>query len=209
MSEHFTNLNDFPNHKTIKEMRKYAQANKIPVLNDDGLALMLQLVDLVKPKHFLEIGTAIGFCAINVAAVCDGVIIDTIEKNREMYQEAVKNVEEAKMTGRIRISLGDALEFDTSKIDYRFDIIFIDAAKAQYARFFEKFSPFLADDGIIVSDNLLFHGLVEKDARIENRNLRSLVDKIRDYNVWLSKQKNFKTLFLAIGDGMAVTRRNR
>ncbi|MGD9886865.1 MAG: O-methyltransferase [Bacilli bacterium] len=207
MDNYFYNLNELPNSKTIKEMGHYAKLNKIPILNDQGLALIIQLASLIKPKRFLEIGTAIAFTSINMATFSDEVIVDTIEKNEEMYQLALKNVADAKLNGRVNIYLGDALEFDTSQINNRYDMIFIDAAKAQYIHFFEKYSPLLADEGVIISDNLLFHGLVTQEAPIENKNLKNLVEKIKNYNTWLAKNKKFQTIFLEIGDGMAISSR--
>ncbi|MGD9604621.1 MAG: O-methyltransferase [Bacilli bacterium] len=207
MSNYFDNLNQLLNSKVVKEMSKNAVQNKIPVLNEQGLALMLQMVDIMKPKRFLEIGTAIGFTSISVALFNKDIIVDTIEKNADMYQQALKYVESAKLTERVNVFLGDALEFDLSLINNLYDIIFIDAAKAQYIHFFEKYAPLLNDGGIIISDNLLFHGLVTQDTPIENKNLKNLVEKIRNYNTWLAKNKNFQTLFLEIGDGMAISSR--
>ena len=209
MDNYFYNLNELPNSKTIKEMGRYAKLNKIPILNDQGLALMIQLASLIKPKRFLEIGTAIAFTSVNMATFSDDVIVDTIEKSEEMYQLALKNVADAKLNGRVNIYLGDALEFDTSQINNRYDMIFIDAAKAQYIHFFEKYSPLLADEGVIISDNLLFHGLVTQEAPIENKNLKNLVEKIKAYNSWLAKNKKFQTIFLEIGDGMAISSRTK
>lgn len=207
MSEYFNNLNNLPNNKVIKEMRKYAISNKIPIINDESLTYILHLAEMKKPKRFLEIGTAIGFCSINLACANSDILIDTIEKSEEMYQEALKNVKNAKLENRINIHLADALEFDTEKLDYKYDLIFIDAAKAQYIKFFEKYQGFLAEDGLIISDNLLFHGLVAQDKKIENKNLRSLVEKIREYNLWLSKLKTFSTTFLDLGDGIAISKK--
>ncbi len=205
MNEYFQKLNNLPSNKVIKEMLKYAETNKIPIINEQGLALILQLVDLMKPKRFLEIGTAIGYCSINLATYNQEIAIDTIEKNNELYEIAIKNVNDAKLSGRINVLIGDALSFDTTQINYLYDIIFIDAAKAQYIHFFEKYAPLLNENGVIICDNLLFHGLVEQTTPIVNKNLRHLVEKIRSYNAWLAKQKGFRTTFLDIGDGMSIT----
>lgn len=207
MNEYFNSLNQLPNSRIIKEMRKYAEKNKVPIINDEGLTLMLQLVELINPKRFLEIGSAIGFCAINIASINSDVLIDTIEKNEEMYDQAARNIVSAKLDNRINLIYGDALDWDISAIDYKYDMIFIDAAKAQYIKFFEKYQSYLAEDGIIVTDNLLFHGLVNQTKSIENKNLKNLVRKIEDFNYWLSKNKQYQTRFLAIGDGIAISRK--
>jgi len=207
MNNYFSSLNQLPKTRVIKEMSRYAQQNKIPILCEQGLILMLQLVNIKKPKRFLEIGTAIGFTAINVALFDDEVIVDTIEKNQEMFQLAQKNIIDAKLKGRVNVFLGDALEFDLKQINNQYDMIFIDAAKAQYINFFEKFAPLLNNDGLIIADNLLFHGLVTQSTTIENKNLKKLVEKVKNYNSWLAKNRNFQTFFLEIGDGMAITQR--
>lgn len=207
MNDYFRRLNILPDSKVIRDMRRFAADNQVPVINDEGLVLMLELVDLIKPKRFLEIGTAIGFCAVNMATYDAHVTIDTIEKNPDMVRKAEKYIREAKLETRIRIHTGDALELDPALLTPPYDMIFIDAAKAQYLRFFEKYHLFLSAEGIIITDNLLFHGLVCQDGEIDSKNLRHLVTKIREFNQWLSENQNFKTRFFAIGDGMAVSRK--
>ena len=85
-------------------------------------------------------------------------------------------------------------------------MIFIDAAKAQNRKFFEMFERNLVDNGTIITDNMNFHGLVDKDVEvIKSRNLRQLVRKIKEYRVFLEKNNKYETDFLDIGDGMAVS----
>lgn len=207
MNNYFNDLNILPHNKVISDMRKYAKTNKVPIINDDGLTLMLTLVDLIKPKKFLEIGTAIGFCSICIASYDDNILIDTIERDEVMYEEAIKNIHNAKLNQQINVFHADALEFDISNLSNDYDMIFIDAAKAQYIKFFEKYELLLNDEGIIITDNLLFHGLVVNRSNIENKNLKSLVTKIDYFNYWLKKNKYYSTRFLNIGDGLAISRR--
>lgn len=207
MNNYFNDLNILPHNKVISDMRKYAKTNKVPIINDDGLTLMLTLIDLIKPKKFLEIGTAIGFCSICIASYDNDILIDTIERDEVMYEEALKNIGNAKLNQQINVFHADALEFDISNLSNDYDMIFIDAAKAQYIKFFEKYELLLNDEGIIITDNLLFHGLVVNRSNIENKNLKSLVTKIDYFNYWLKKNKFYNTRFLNIGDGLAISRR--
>lgn len=207
MNNYFKDLNILPHNKVINDMRKYAKTNKVPIINDEGLTFMLTIIDIMKPKKFLEIGSAIGFCSICIAIQNQDIIIDTIERDEVMYNEARKNIKLAKLDDRIRIHHADALDFDISNLDNDYDIIFIDAAKAQYSKFFEKYELLLNDEGIIITDNLLFHGLVVNQDSIENKNLRALVKKIDYFNFWLKKNKKYYTYFLNVGDGIAVSRR--
>ena len=127
-------------------------------------------------------------------------IIDTIEINPESYQFASEFISKTIYKDRINLILGDALDVD---LDNQYDFIFIDAAKAQYIKFFEKFKRNLNQSGIIFTDNLIFHGLVTEE--IHSRNLRQLVTKIKKYNEWVVEQEDFDTYIYNIGDGIAIS----
>lgn len=205
MREYFNELNNFSTNKVVKEMYKYAKSNKVPIISDDGLLYILQLIRLTNAKKILEIGTAIGYSSINMALINENIIVDTIERDSEMFKLACDNIKNAKVDKQITIINADALEVDEKILHNDYDLIFIDAAKAQYIKFFQKYEKLLNNKGIIVSDNLLFHGLVETNNKIDSKNLRALISKIKEYNSWLSKNKNYRTTFLEIGDGMAVS----
>ena len=83
--------------------------------------------------------------------------------------------------------------------------IFIDAAKAQNTKFFEKFKYFLADDGAIITDNINFHGYVGESKMLDKSNLKSLVEKIEEYVEFLKTNPEFDTKFYDYGDGLAVS----
>ena len=110
----------------------------------------------------------------------------------------------ANLCDKINVYLADALEIDINLLG-KYDLIFIDAAKAQYINFFNKFKVLLNDNGVILTDNLLFHGLVLEKDTIESRNLRQLVKKIDNYNYWLMEQNDFDTTIYNIGDGIALS----
>ena len=205
MEDYFLNLNKENEHDFIIELEQYALENNVPIVTKEGLELIKLLIKIKNAKTILEIGTAIGYCSINLALLDKDIQIDTIERKKQMYDKAVENVNKINLNNQITIFHDDALEFDVSLLNYRkYDIIFIDAAKAQYRRFFEKYSPLLSDKGIIISDNLLFHGLVEQEV-IDGKDLRALIRKIKNYNNWLFENEEFDTTFLRIGDGMAIS----
>lgn len=205
MEDYFLNLNKENEHDFIIELEQYALENNVPIVTKEGLELIKLLIKIKNAKTILEIGTAIGYCSINLALLDKDIQIDTIERKKQMYDKAVENVDKINLNNQITIFHDDALEFDVSLLNYRkYDIIFIDAAKAQYRRFFEKYSPLLNDNGIIISDNLLFHGLVEQEV-IDGKDLRALIRKIKNYNNWLFENEEFDTTFLRIGDGMAIS----
>ena len=205
MDDYFLNLNKDNEHEFILELEQYATDNNVPIVTKEGLELIKMLVKITKAKTILEIGTAIGYCSINLALLSKDIQIDTIERKEQMYNKALENIDKINLSNQINVFKDDALEFDLEKLNYRkYYIIFIDAAKAQYRRFFEKYSTLLNDKGIIISDNLLFHGLVEKE-EIDGKDLRALIRKIKNYNNWLFENDEFDTTFLRIGDGMAIS----
>ena len=207
MNDYFLNLNKEKEHNFIIELENYAQMNNVPIVTKEGLELIKLLVKIKKAKTILEIGTAIGYCSINLALLDNKIQIDTIERKQAMYDKANENIKKANLEKQITTFIGDALEFDVNLLNGRkYDIIFIDAAKAQYRRFFEKYSELLNPNGVIISDNLLFHGLVEKET-IDGKDLRALIRKIKNYNSWLFENEEFDTTFLRIGDGMAISLR--
>ena len=186
------------------ELKEYAKENNVPIIFDEGLAFLEMIIRLYKPKTILEIGTAIGYSAIRMHKVC-GSKITTIERNGKMYEVAKNNILKAKLENEIDVIYKDALEaFDDIK-DLTFDLIFIDAAKAQYTKFFEMYQQLLNPKGVIVCDNMLFHGLVDGDVSNQSRSVRGLVRKLNNFHEYLLNNENYKTSIFNIGDGMAVS----
>ena len=200
--EYLDKLNKFDFNELDNELRLYAKVNKVPIIQDEGLHFLRQIIMVKDCKRVLDIGTAIGYSAIQMAKL--GVEVDTIEINETMYNLAKENVKKAKLEDKINIFFNDALEIDL-KLLKKYDLIFIDAAKAQYINFFNKFKVLLNSRGVILTDNLLFHGLVLEKENIESRNLRQLVKKIDNYNSWLMEQNDFDTTIYNIGDGIALS----
>lgn len=186
----------------IKDMESYAEEKNIPIMQKKGIDFLCKIIAKSDIENILEIGTAIGYSAIKMALVDDNITVTSIERDQDRYIEALKNIKKAKLDKRIEVIYGEALDI---KLKDKYDLIFIDAAKGQYIKFFEKFKKNLNKGGVIISDNLSFHGLVEQKERIESRNLRQLVGKIRKYVDFLKDNKEFKTKFYKVGDGIAVS----
>lgn len=186
----------------INEMENYAKKENVPIMQKRGINFLCKLIKNNNVKNILEIGTAIGYSAIRMSNVSEDILVTSIERDEVRYLEAVKNVKKAKKEKQITLILGDALDIE---IDEMYDLIFIDAAKGQYIKFFNKFSKNLRKGGIIVSDNLAFHGLVEEKERINNKNLRQLVNKIKKYIIFLKDNTEYETKFYKTGDGIGVS----
>ena len=208
-------LNNLNNNKEYNDVimlvHDDAIKKEVPIIQDDGLDFLLCLVRIMRPLKILEIGTAVGFSSI-MMALNSNAVIDTIERNEEMYKKAQENTRKLNLDKRIRLHFDDALTIDISKLDKDYDIIFIDAAKAQNQKFFLKYSPLLKDNGIIITDNILFHGYVEEfynTSTIQNgsKDLIAMVRKIALYNEWLKSLSLYETTFINVGDGMAITKK--
>lgn len=192
------------NNAALEEIREYAEENNVPIMTEDGIAFLTDYIRKHNIKKILEIGAAIGYSAIMMALVDEQIEITTIERDEKRYLEAVKNIKKFKLEDRINLIYKDA--FDV-KLDDKYDLLFIDAAKAQNIKFFEMFSKNLNSKGTIITDNINFHGLVDKELEeIKSRNLRALVRKLKDYAVFLQENKKYETYFLDIGDGIAISR---
>lgn len=187
------------------EMKEYAMDHAVPVMMDEGQEFLISKIKEHKCKSFLEIGTAIAKTSIMVASLDKDMRVVTIERNPDMIEQAKINIDKADCSDRIHLIEGDALEVENPQGP--FDCIFIDAAKAQYIRFFEKYCPLLSDNGIIITDNMEFHGLVKHPENTKNRNTRQLVLKIQKYHDYLEQLADYQTEFYSIGDGIAFTRR--
>ena len=187
----------------IKEMERFAEANNVPIIEPESILFIKKYIKLNDVKKILEIGTAIGYSAILMASTKEDVEVTTIERDDKRYREAVKNVNEAGLDGRIEVVFNDAL--DVNLAGYKYDLIFIDAAKSQLIKYFEKFQNYLNPGGVIITDNIKFHGLVEEKEKIESKNVRQLVDKIEDFKEYLTNNDEFITKFYDVGDGLAVS----
>lgn len=190
----------------IKEMEIYASEYDIPIMQKEGIEFFKSIIQEYKIKSILEIGTAIGYSAIQLASLDPQIKVISIERDEQRYAKAKENVAKSTCKDQIELILADALECE---IEGEFDCIFIDAAKAQYIRFFEKYKSHLSEDGIIVSDNLSFHGYVHHPEKTMSRNLRQLVTKIERYIQFLNENNEFDTKFVKLGDGIAISRKKK
>lgn len=188
----------------MEDLEKYAKENNIPIMMQDGIEFLLDFITKNNIKSILEIGSAIGYSAIRMALVDDNVKVTTIERDINRYNEAVKNIKKYNLENRITVINDDAFNVELSE---QYDLIFIDAAKSQYIKFFEKFKLNLKNCGFIVSDNLNFHGLVDSDPKELSKNVRGLVRKLNSYVDFLKNNSEFKTEFYDIGDGVSISTR--
>ena len=199
----YINSLEVPGSDISEQIKKEALADRVPIIRSETASLLKFFVSFAKPMQILEVGTAVGYSAIMMALVDPKVRVTSIERDEVRYLEALKNIKAFELEDRITLIYNDAFHV---KLDDKYDLIFIDAAKAQNIKFFEMFEHNLKSGGIIVTDNLKFHGLVaQEEDTIKSKNLRGLVRKIKEYISFLKSNTKYDTEFFDIGDGISVS----
>ena len=188
----------------LLSIKAYASREAVPIMQDEGCDFICDYIKEHSCKNILEIGTAIGYSSIRFAGLADDIKVTTIELDIDRHLKAVENFKTAGLSDRITAIHADAL---TCPLEDLFDLIFIDAAKAQYIKFFEKYKENLAPGGVIISDNLSFHGMVDDLSLTHNYSTKKLVKKIQKYAEYLRTNQEFETTFYEVGDRIAVSKR--
>ena len=188
----------------IRQLETYAEEHNIPIMQKEGIEFLLEYIEKNNIHTILEIGTAIAYSAIRMALLSKQIKVVSIERDENRFSMAVQNVHDFHLEDQITLLFEDAMHTELSET---FDLIFIDAAKSQYIPFFEKFKKNLNPNGVIISDNLSFHGLVETNEEIKSRNVRGIVRKIKNYIQFLKENEEFETTFYKLGDGVGVSKK--
>ena len=192
-----------PNDEFLRALEKEALEEYIPVIQPEVVQLLRVVIKSAGIKSILEIGTAVGYSAINFARECEKVV--TVERDEDMVRRAKENIAAAGLTQKITVVCGDALEFMAGD-GGTYDMIFVDAAKGQYIKFLPECKRLLKDGGILVSDNVLYRGTVAKDGFIPRKH-RTIITNLKQYLYEISNDKELTTSILPIGDGVAISRK--
>lgn len=192
------------NEEELKIVKEKALENHIPIIMDDTLEKIEEILKEEKPKRILEIGTAVGYSATMFAKYTDeDCIIDTIEIDEERAKEAKENIEKIGIANRINIIVGNAVDI-LPTISQEYDIVFIDAAKGKYPVFLENAIRLIKNDGLILADNILYKGYVMSDYNKHKQ--RTAVRHLREYIQEITENEKLESEILEIGDGLAITR---
>ena len=203
----YINSLDTGNTRILDAVEREALDSYVPIIRKEMQSFLKLLLAMTKPKRILEVGTAVGFSSILMAEYdpvpCEIVTIENYEKRIPIARE---NFKRAGKDGMITLLEGDAAEvLKTLKEPY--DFIFMDAAKGQYIHFLPEILRLLAEDGVLVSDNVLQDGdIIESRFAVTRRN-RTIHKRMRDYLYELTHHENLVTSVLPIGDGITVSTR--
>lgn len=192
------------NQEEFEILKKDALENHIPIIMDDTLEKIKEILEIEKPKRILEIGTAVGYSAsCFVKYSDDDVIVDTIELDEERAKQAIENVKKIGVDKNVNIMIGNAVEI-LPTLSGEYDIVFIDAAKSKYSIFLEEGIRLIRNGGLILADNVLYKGYVMSDYNKHKQ--RTAVRHLREYIKEVTENPNLETEILEIGDGLAITR---
>jgi predicted O-methyltransferase YrrM len=192
----------------LEEMEEYAAEHHIPIINKNGRGVLVETVSEAQPQRVLEIGTAIGYSSLLIAQeAASDVAIVTLELDEERAATAIDFIARSPFSTQIHILLGDAGE-SLVGLQGPFDLVFIDAAKGQYPDYFRKVLPILAENGVIIADNVLFRGYV-RGTEESPRRYKTIVKRLREYIEMAEKTPGFTTEIYENGDGLAVSKRRK
>lgn len=181
-----------------EELRK----ETLPIAKPETARLLSLLCTLKQPSRILEIGTCVGYSALIMRYSCHASIV-TLDRYDYMIGRAKENLEKYDPDGRITLLEGQASELLPS-LTGTFDLIFLDAAKAQYPAFLPHILRLLAQGGLFVADNVLFEGLTADSSRSSRRDM-TIVRRLRSFVSALNSDLSLKTSLLPIGDGVTLS----
>lgn len=191
-------------NEKLMAFRKQCEDRELPIIHKEVGQYIKLVIEQLKAKSIIEIGCNVGYSSIFMSHAMnnEGRVV-TMERSEKFYEEALINIKNFNLESNITVHFGDAAEIlDT--IDGTFDIAFIDAAKSYYKLFFDKCCEKMKSGGMILSDNVLYQGMIATDDLVVRRK-KTLVRNLRNYLEYISNDDRLITSVLPLGDGLAVT----
>ncbi len=187
----------------LREKRRQALANGVPVADDETLQFLLLTLAMTKPLRILEIGSAVGLSGVAMLQACPNAKLTTMELDEERYIEARKNFVEFGVENRVNALLGDAGEI-LAMIDGQYDFVFLDGPKAQYEKYLFDLKRLMKGGATLFADDVLLFGWVSGEEETPQKR-RSIVEKIRSYLSVITEDTDFITSVVNVGDGVALS----
>ena len=195
-----------PLNSALAALRTQAETDGFPVILKSTETFLLNVINIKKPKNILEIGTAVGYSAACFAEKYKKCNIISIELDEETQEKAIQNLKDLGLSDRVTVLLGDAEEVIREKLSgYRFDLVFIDAAKSHYRRFFNAAVTVCEDEAVIISDDVLLKGGTASDQYVKTRRHRTNIRNMREFVAYITTLSYADTSIVPIGAGVALT----
>ncbi len=187
----------------LLSLRNEYREEGVPTILVESLNELLLMLSIKNPKNILELGTATGCSGIAMLLTCKNAKLVTVEKFEDVRNKAIENFKKYDVYDRVTSILGDSVE-TVIKIAEKFDFIFLDCNKASYVTLYPLLKDLLNDGGVLFADNVLFRGYVSGEVEI-NKQHKSMVKKIDDFNQLIASDKDTVTCFFDVGDGICVS----
>ena len=205
IENYLRNLKEIDDEK-LREMNDFAEENHVPIIERESEEFINFLISMQKPKKVLELGTAIGYSSISFAKRNKCIEkIDSVELKSEMAEIARKNISNVGLENIISVHESDAYDY-LLDLEEKYDLIFIDAAKGQYEKYFDSALKNLNEKGLIICDNVLFKGRIAEDSLVKRRKI-TIVKRLRKFLKDISEDERFISSVVPIGDGVLLVRR--
>ena len=194
----------------LDTIEKKAIEDGVPIIRSETAALLRSLTAALRPENILEIGTAVGYSALQMCQVMPANChITTIEKYEKRIPEAKENFRKAGEESRITFLEGDADMWLKELKGKQFDLVFMDAAKGQYLNWLPLLLDLMPVGAVLISDNVLQDGdVVQSRFAVQRRN-RTIHSRMREYLYELKHMEEFETAVIPIGDGVTISTRIR
>ena len=194
----------------LDTIEKKAIEDGVPIIRSETAALLRSLTAALRPENILEIGTAVGYSALQMCQVMPANChITTIEKYEKRIPEAKENFRKAGEESRITFLEGDADMWLKELKGKQFDLVFMDAAKGQYLNWLPLLLDLMPVGAVLISDNVLQDGdVVQSRFAVQRRN-RTIHSRVREYLYELKHMEEFETAVIPIGDGVTISTRIR
>ena len=192
----------------LGKLRVDSEEKNVPIILKETESFLKTFLGVIKPARILEIGCAVGYSAMFFAQLT-GAEVYTIEKNSEMVETAVKNIESLGYAEKINVFEGDGEEIAEllkKEGTKPFDVVFIDAAKSHYQRFFDACLPLCGPGTMIIADNVLFKGRIADDKYDPDGKYKTNIRRMREFIAYIMNKPSLDSSILAVGDGLSITR---
>ncbi|MBQ8380049.1 MAG: O-methyltransferase [Clostridia bacterium] len=190
----------------LKKIKEEALENHVPIVEDEPLKVIETILKLKRPNRILEVGTAVGYSAINFSKYLCGENskLKTIELKESMYNKALENITAMGLNDKIEAINADATEYMKNiPNEEQYDVVFIDAAKGQYLVFLEEAIRLTKVGGVIIADNMLYRGRTLSD--YNDHKHRTATNRLREYLVVMEEDERLDSTLIKIGDGLAIS----
>lgn len=189
----------------MRTMEEFAAENHVPIVKPETAAFLRVITALLAPLRVLEIGTAIGYSALQICRCLppEGRLT-TIEQNERRLSLAREFFSLSGEEERIALLPGDARDI-LPGLEGPFDMVFMDAAKGQYPAFLPEALRLLRAGGVLITDNLFQDGTLLESRYAVARRDRTIHTRLRAYIKELKSNPDLETSILPVGDGVALS----